>query len=329
MIARKLACLAVAAATAFQFGCRGGGDESTAGPIQVALQTDWFPQAEHGGFYQALALGYYREAGLEVEILSGGPNSMALQKVARGDAQFANWRSDEAAAGVTRGLPIRLVGAYLQKDPQAIMMREGSAVRSFEDLDGRTLMAAPGAAWLAYLQKTRGIQPRVVPLSYGLQQFLADPELVQQCFVTSEPFHARQQGVAVRTMLIADSGYDSFRSLVGNQAFLQAQPQAAAAFVEASLRGWREFIHGDPEPAIALILERNARMTREQAVYSRQAMIDQGLALGDPAVGQALGRLDMQRISRQLATLESIGLIEPGVAAEQVATTEFLPDWAR
>ena len=60
----------------------------------IVLQTDWLPQAEHGGFYQALARGFYAEAGLAVELLPGGVNAQVNLRVARGDADFGLNRSD-------------------------------------------------------------------------------------------------------------------------------------------------------------------------------------------------------------------------------------------
>src|SRR5687767_9277001 len=88
---------------------------------KIVLQSDWFPQAEHGGYYQALARGFYREAGLDVQILPGGPGSGIKLKVAKGDADFGMNRSYDVILAVSQGLPLMIVAATMQHDPLALM----------------------------------------------------------------------------------------------------------------------------------------------------------------------------------------------------------------
>src|SRR3954470_416480 len=91
---------------------------------KAILQTDWFPQAEHGGFYQALAKGFYAEAGLDVEILGGGPGAGIKLKVAGVDADFGLLRSDDLILAVSRDVPLVMVAADMQHDPLALMVHE-------------------------------------------------------------------------------------------------------------------------------------------------------------------------------------------------------------
>src|SRR3954467_12182061 len=106
---------------------------------KVVLQTDWFPQAEHGGFYQALAKGFYREAGLDVDILPGGPGAGIKLKVAKGDADFGMNRSDDVIMAARQGMPLMIVAATMQHDPQAVMVHAESPVKTLRDLEGRTV----------------------------------------------------------------------------------------------------------------------------------------------------------------------------------------------
>src|SRR4051812_30311507 len=161
---------------------------------KVVLQTDWFPQAEHGGFYQALAKGFYAAAGLDVDILPGGPGSGIKLKVAKGEADFGMNRSDDVLMAVAQGLPLVMVAASLQHDPMALMVHDESPVRSFKDLAGRVVIGNVGLAYFPFLERKYGITFEKRQNTFGIGEFLANPDLIQQCVVTSEPFFAQQLG---------------------------------------------------------------------------------------------------------------------------------------
>lgn len=293
---------------------------------KVVFQSDWFPQAEHGGFYQALAKGWYREAGLDVEILPGGPGAGIKLKVAKGEADFGMVRGDDVILAVSRGLPLVMVAATLQHDPQALLVRADSPVKTFRDLDGRTVTAALGMTWIPFIEKKYGITFGIVPTSYGLGSFLADKTVIQQCFLTSEPFFARQKGLKVRTLPLTDSGYDMYHTIVCRRALIKAEPEVVRAFVRASIRGWRDYIEGDPTPANQLMLARNPHMTAAQLEFSRHALIEHALVEGHPDKGESAGHLDLARIQHEIDVLREFHVLDQPLQAAQVATVQFLPE---
>ncbi|GAB1488362.1 ABC transporter substrate-binding protein [Opitutaceae bacterium] len=293
---------------------------------RVVMQTDWLPQAEHGGFYQALAKGYYAEAGLAVELLPGGVNAQVNLKVARGDADFGMNRSDLLFAAQDQGLPIVLAAAHLQHDPQALLVHADSPVQGFSDLNGRTLIAAPSMVWIPYLKKKYGIDFNLRPLTYGLAAFMADPTAIQQGFITNEPYYAERNGVKVRALLIADSGYDAYHVIFTRRELARTEPALVEAFVTASLRGWQDYIEGDPSPAHAEILRRNPQASVEHLAYSRDQMIARRLVTGESAAGDAIGRIRASRVELQLTALHEAGLISTQTKAEQLVLASALTD---
>jgi NitT/TauT family transport system substrate-binding protein len=292
---------------------------------RVVLQTDWFPQAEHGGFYQALAKGYYREAGLDVEIRSGGNAAGIKLPVAKGDVDFGMYRSDDLIVAASRGLPLIIVAATLQHDPQALLVHAESPVREFRDLAGRAVTAPLSMTWIPFIQKKYGIHFDLKPANYALGAFLADRSAIQQCMVTNEPFFAGQHGVEVRTLPLGEAGYDSYHTIFCRRELVRAEPALVRAFVAASLRGWRDYVTGDPAPAHGLILGRNAQMTVEQLAFSRGELIRRGLVSGDGSRGEAVGELSLQRLSAQIDVLLDLKLLDAPVAVGTIATREFLP----
>ena len=291
----------------------------------VRLQTDWFPQAEHGGFYQALARGFYREAGLDVELLPGGPGAGIKLRLARGDAEFAMSKSDDVIAAVSGGLPFVLVMATMQHDPQAVMVHAGSPVHSLRDLAGRLVIASPSMTWIPYVKQRYGISFDLKPNTYGLGEFLARPDGIQQCLATNEPYFAQQHGKPVRTLSLAESGWDCYPAVMCRRELVRQTPEIARAFVAASVRGWRDYIEGDPAPADALILQRNPQMTAGLLAFSRAAMRDEHLVRGDATKGEDYGRITPARIAEEIGTLVKLNVIPSALPVESVLTTEFLP----
>ena len=300
--------------------------KAAAAPLRkVTLQTDWFPQAEHGGYYQALAKGFYAEAGLDVTILPGGPGAGIKLKLAKGDVEFAMMKSDDAIIAAARDLPFMMVAATMQHDPQAVMVHADSPVKSFPDLNGRTVIANISMTWIEFVRRKYGIHFDLKPTTYSLTEFLADKNAIQQCIVTSEPFFAQQQGRRVRTLLLADSGYDCYHAIVARREFVRGSPDIVRAFVHASIRGWRDYLEGDPAPADRLIRERNTEMSPELMKYSRREMIAQSLVTGDRRKGEDIGRLSLARLEAEMQTLVSLKVLDTPIAIASVATTEFLP----
>jgi NitT/TauT family transport system substrate-binding protein len=291
---------------------------------KVVLQTDWFPQAEHGGFYQALAQGFYRDAGLDVDIWPGGPGAGIKLKVAKGEADFGMNRSDDILLAASRDLALVMVAATMQHDPMALMVHADSPVKTFKDLQGRVVIGNVGMAYMPYLERKFSITFEKRQNTYGLGEFLANPDVVQQCVVTSEPFFAEQQGRRVRTLPLADSGYDCYHAIFCRRELIRASPDVVRAFVHATIRGWRDYLEKDPGPAHAVILKRNAQMSAELLQFSRSEMILRGLVTGDRAKGEDIGQLSTARIAAQLDTLLNLGIMEAPVTVDSVATREFL-----
>lgn len=308
-------------------GC-GQKPEAAAGPaalVKVRFQTDWFPQPEHGGYYQALAKGYYAAEGLDVEILPGGPNAQVMSSVAIGRAELGMTNGDDVIVAVARGVPVKMVGAEMQRDPQGILFHTDHPLRDLKDLEGKTLMAGAGSTWLEVARKKLGVKFNLLPLVGDLARFMNDKTFVQQCFVTSEPFFARQRGASVGALLIASDSYEPYRVMFTSHKFLAEHPDVVAKFVRASVKGWVDYLAGDPAPANKLLAALRTDLSPEFMAYSIKAMNDYRLVSGDPAKGEAAGQITAARLQKQIELLQEVGVLDKPVAVGDVATFEFIP----
>jgi NitT/TauT family transport system substrate-binding protein len=305
-------------------GC--GRQRATSGLTPVTLQTDWYPQPEHGGFYDAQIRGYYKDEGLDVTILPGGPYVNSDQQVSVGAAQFAMGSSDHILQAIDNGAPLVAVAATMQHDPQAVMVHQESPVHSFQDLDGHAVAIRLGAStWFDYLVKRYNLKNvREIPATYSVANFLADPGYMQQIFVTSEPFFVRQAGVPVRTLLISETGYNPYRVFLTSRSFLQQHPEVVAKFVRASLRGWRDYLT-HPDDVNAAIAKLNPALSVPQMKFSYEALRDQHFIDGDAPGGVELGRFDPARWTSMYQQLLELKVIHKPFDPAIAYTMQFMP----
>ncbi len=323
----RLALLLPAALLFTGCGAKTPGPPAAGAPMKVRFQTDWFPEPEHGGYYQALAKGFYAAEGLEVEIVPGGPNSGFLTAVATGRADLGMSNGDDVITAVARGVPVKIVAAEMQHDAQGILFHTEHPVRTVGDLDGKIIMAGPASVWVQLVQLRYGIKFNLRPLAGDLARFMNDATFLQQCFVTNEPFFARQRGAHAEAILVARlcPDYDPYRVMFAGNGYLGRHPDVVRRFVRASVKGWVDYLTGDPSPANALLRKLRPDLPPEFMAYSIKAMTDNGLVLGDAARGERMGLLTRERLQREINLLREVGVLDKPVTVDDVATLEFVP----
>ena len=305
---RSVLCLYVAAMTLLLGGCRSQQSPST-GLTPVRLQLDWYPQPEHGGFFTAQLLGYYKAEGLDVTLLPVPQYGSVAQLVATGKADFGLGSSDQILEWDSNGLPLVAICATMQHDPQAVMVHQESPVHDFKDLDGHTIAALPGATWLKYVISRYNLHTvREVPSTLSIANFLADPDYVQQIFITSEPFFARQAGAQVRTIMISAAGYDPYRVQFTTREFAARHPDVVAKFVRATIHGWQDYLK-NPGPTNEYLLKLNPALNPAQEAYTAQALRDGSFVTGDDKSGSQVGRMSAARWQTGYDQLKALGIL--------------------
>lgn len=298
-------------------------------PFKLIVQLDWMAEPEHGGFYQAQARGWFRDAGLDVTLIPGGPGAHVMPSVATGKAHIGQASDVETLQKQAEGLPVVQFAAVFQDDPVGILVHADSSVRRFEDLDGKTVIARPGWVFLDFLKKKYGVKVNTVAQNFSSAAFLGNREALQQGYYIAEPYHiVKAGGKPPRFLSSWDAGFRGYAVLVANRRFAREHPAELRAFTQAYIRGWRDYLEGDPAPGHAAMKKANTNNTDEFMLFSRQAIIDEKLVTGRDADGgpAKIGRLDPARFAAQIALLEELGLVAKGkVTVGSAVTTEFLP----
>jgi NitT/TauT family transport system substrate-binding protein len=298
-------------------------------PFKITVQLDWVAEPEHGGFYQAQARGFFTAEGIEVELIPGGPNALVMPKVATGQADVGQADSTNTLLQQAEGLPVIQFGAVFQDDPSGLLVNADSSVQRFEDLDGKTIIARPEWAFIQYLQKKYGLKVAIVPQNFSVTAFLGNKEAIQQGYYIAEPHHiVKAGGKMPRFLSTWDAGFRAYAVLVTNRKFAREHPEQLRAFMRAYIKGWRDYLEGDPAPAHALLKKANPNNTDEFMMFSRKMIIDGKLVTGRDAAGgtEQIGRLEVARYEKQIQQLEDLGILKEGkVTSAQAMTTEFLP----
>ncbi len=295
--------------------------------IPVTVQLDWVPEPEHGGLFQAQARGWFREAGLDVTLVPGGPNALVNQRIATGQAQLGQGESVTTLLDVHKGLPLLQVAAVFQNDPSVFLLHADNPIRDFKDLAGRKIMARPGWIFLDYLRQKYAIDFTIIPFNFSVSNFIADPAFIQQGYYIAEPYFITQGGAPAPKYLYAwDAGYDSYAVLIANPDWAKQNPAALRAFLAAYIRGWRDYLEGDPAPAHAAMKQANPNNTDAFLAFSRQMIIDEKLVIGRDATDTTrIGLLDTARYARQLKIVEDLKLIPPeALKVTDVMSTDYL-----
>jgi NitT/TauT family transport system substrate-binding protein len=296
---------------------------------KLTYMTNWYAQAEHGGFYQAVATGIYKKYGLDVTIKMGGPQVNIMQTLGAGQTDCIMGSSDlQIMVARSNGLPIVTLAASFQKDPQVLIAHED--VRKFEDMKGKTILIASSARqgyWL-WLKSKYGLEDgQTRPYTFNIQPFVADKNTVQQGYLTSEPFAIQKAGVKANTFLFADHGWPSYSTTISClEQTVKDKPKAMAAFVKGTMEGWKSYF-ADPAPANALIKKDNPNMSDEQLAYSVAKLKEMGIVTGGGASKNGIGSIELDRIRKNHAFLVDNKLVDPGkVGPSQAYNLEFIKD---
>lgn len=280
---------------------------------KFTYMTNWYAQAEHGGFYQAVATGIYKKYGLDVTVKMGGPQVNIMQLMAAGQTDCIMGSSDlQMMIARSGGLPVVTVAAIFQKDPQVLISHND--VAGFEEMKDKTILIAPSAQrgyWLWLKQKYGFNDGQTRPYTFNIQPFVADKNTVQQGYLTSEPFAIQKAGVKARAHLFADKGWTSYATTIScMQDTVKTREKAVAAFVKGTMEGWKSYL-ADPAPGNVLIKKDNPNMTDEQLAYSVAKLKEMGIVTGMDAPKLGIGMMNEQRIAANYKFLVDNKLIEP------------------
>ncbi|TWU55528.1 ABC transporter substrate-binding protein [Rubripirellula reticaptiva] len=292
---------------------------------RVAVQLNWYPEAEHGGVYQAFADGTYAAAGLDVDIRPGGRATPVAPELELGRVQFAMANADDVVVFRREGMDIVAVMAVMQMSPRCILVREDSGVKDFAGLAGMTLQRQAGRSFLEFM-RSKGILDQVTEVPYhgSVSSLVADPKIAVQAYSFAEPLLARQQGVEVRTLMVSDLGWNPYSSvLITSGKLIRENPEQVRTFVQATQQGWKNYISDSAVGNAAILAANKHGMTSAALQFGSRELVP--LALPNEMSIDEIGTMSQSRWATLVKQMEDL---DPGSAGKvkpsECFTDEFL-----
>ena len=295
----------------------------------VSFGTNWLAQAEHGGFYQAVADGTYAECGLNVSIVQGGPqvNNRALLLAGRIDYHMGGDLTGVFNAA-EENIPVVAVAAMFQKIPQVLITHPGAAT-SFEELKDLTLLIGDNGyqgfyQWMIASYGFTAEQRQ--PYTFNPAPFLADETMAMQGYLSSEPYLIEKEaGFTPEVFLIADAGYSTYATTIETMADTIAnKPEEVTCFVEGSILGWYNYLYGDNAAANAMIMADNPEMTQDKIDYGIAKMIESGIVISGDAETMGIGVMTDEKIADFYDKMVDAGVISAGLDYSATYSTAFV-----
>lgn len=292
---------------------------------KLVLLTSWYAQAEQGGYYQALATGIYKRYGLDVSIQSGGPqiNGMQLLLSKRADAIIGY--DLQLLESVQRGFQAKAIAAPFQFDPQGLLTH--ASVTSLDGLKDKTILVSSSgqSTWWPWLKARYQLSDsQVRPYTFNIQPFVADDNVAQQAYVSSEVFQAQKAGVKSNFFLFSEHGYPPYGGiLITRPDLISSRKEAMAKFVRASMEGWVSYLQ-DPSSGNALIKKDNPKMTDDLLAWGVQQIKEHHLIDGGDAATQGWGTMTQARWQKTRDFMVNAKLLKADTDWKQAYTTEFV-----
>jgi NitT/TauT family transport system substrate-binding protein len=297
---------------------------------KVTFGTNWVAEAEHGGFYQALADGTYRKYGLDVTIVPGGPNTnnRILMTVGKLDF-FMSANTLESFDAVAQNVPIIDVAAMFQKDPQVLLAHPDVGVEKLQDLKNLTIFVSPEGmtSYYPWLRAYFGFKDsQTKPYTFNPQPFLTDKHSAMQGYVTSEPYAVEKEGgFKPKVFLLADDGFSDYSTLIETRReVVNSKPDLVQRFVDASIIGWYNYIYGDNASANALIKQQNPEMTNELLAYSVAKMKQFGIVDSGDSLTLGIGAMTDAHVKDFFDEMVRAGVVKPSLDYRKSYTLQFV-----
>ena len=297
---------------------------------KVSFGTNWVAEAEHGGFFQAVADGTYRKYGLDVTIVPGGPNDNNRMLLIAGKIDFfmaANTLMSFDA--VTNHVPVVTIAAIFQKDPQVLLTHPELKITKLEELKPLTLLVSKEgiSSYFQWLKSEYGFDEKNVrPYTFNPQPFIANAQSAMQGYVTSEPFAIEKAaGFKPGIILLADNGFNTYSTLVETRRdVIDKKPDLVQRFVDASIIGWYNYLYGDNSAGNAMIKKLNPEMTDELLAYSVAKMKEYGIVDSGDSVRDGIGAMTDERVASFFNKMVKAGVVRSDIDYRNSYTLRFV-----
>src|SRR3984893_9347938 len=297
---------------------------------KVSFGTNWVAEAEHGGFFQAVADGTYRKYGLDVTIVPGGPNdNTRMLLIACKIDLFMAANTLMSFDAVTNDVPVVTIAAMFQKYPRVLLTHPELKITRLEELKPLTLLVSKEgiSSYFQWLKSEYGFREKnVKPYTVNPQPFIANAQSAMQGYVPSEPFAIEKAaGFKPGIILLADAGFNTYSTLIETRRdVIDKKPDLVQRFVDASIVGWYNYLYGDNSAGNAMIKKLNPEMTDELLAYSVGKMKEYGIVDSGGGPRDGIGAMTYDRVASFFNKMVKAGVVRSDLDYRKAYTLRFV-----
>ena len=293
----------------------GASASPTTGKAKVtsqSLQLSWILDAEFAGYYLAKERGYYKDEGIDLTIIPGGPTAAIEATVASGKANLGLSVPDLTALAMKQGAKFKVIGAQFQQSPLGIMSLKGKGLLEPKALVGKKVgVPATNRQSVEALLKVNKIDPssvKILPYSFDPTP-VANGELdAALAFVTTDPFVLKDKGLETDTFLLADWGYRTYNDTIFvTEDFLHKNPETVAGFLRATIKGWQDN-KADPNAFLPIQqrLGKDLALSAQSQTFQNQSQIT--LMENAATTKNGLFWMDQEGIAANVDAMNRVGI---------------------
>ncbi len=291
----------------------------------VKLSLDWVPQGEHGGYFQAIAKGYYADQDIDLEIIPGGPSVNTKAMLMANQVDFNLGGSAGALNYAKKDLPFTAIAAFFQKTPQVLISHPNVGIDHPNDFKDKTIFLSNFGrlSFWGFIKSKYGLSDdQLKSYNFNSQPFIDDPQSIQQGYLSSEPFAIKKTaGFEPVVHLLADHGFSAYANTIETSDMLiKENPDLIKRFIAASRLGWQDYLANDPQPAFNLIQDLNPDMPLDKLAYAHQKIIEYNIVTGDD---QKIGSMKAERWQEFYEMSVRLGIYDAEFDYEKAYTLDF------
>ena len=314
---------------ALLFAAVGGVHAFAQTPVKVKIRLDWKGGAQHAPFYLGKQRGFYKEEGIDLDVISGSGSSDTIKQVGSKAVEFGLVDALVLVQGTQQRVPVKSIAAYYQRTPIVLISPKAKPVTDPKQLlEGIKLGSKKGSATfqgLVALLSANGMQLeqiKLVDIGFGVQPLLVKQVDAIMGFSMNEPVEAESGGMPVTLMPISNYGVNTYGlTIVSHPELMQQKPALVKAFMKATLRAVAETMK-DPAAAVAAVkaavdetdVKRETKVLEQTVPYWKSKETDEG----------GFGWQTEQRWRDTIEVARKLGLIETTLKTEDVFSNAFL-----
>jgi NitT/TauT family transport system substrate-binding protein len=318
----------LAGASALAAGFGGGAQAQALRPL--SFQLSWIKSAQYGGYFAGVDQGFFEKEGLDVNLISGGPNMDVVANVVAGRAQIGDRPVGPLVLGREKGMPIKIIANVFQHSPFSIISLASKPIKSVKELVGKTIaVGASSQPLMANLFRDAGVDPatvNIVPSSPDPSSLVAGTIDAHCGYSTNQGVMLTTKGVEIHNLFVHDLGLPETTGVIyATEAFLAANRDTVVRYLRASIKGWVWALDHPAENA-QMILDKYGAPGLDYAAVFTEIKESKPFIIDDAAQKSGMLSLDLELYDKIIGLYRKVGMVKSAMSVKDLCDPSYITE---